>query len=331
MRVLFIGGTGMTAPFAVRDLIAAGHDVWLMHRSANRPLLTRGASHIQADKADLPRLRERLQALGLDVVVHMVAYTEADAAAFADLLPAIAKHAVVISSADVYRAYGRIHRTEPGPPDDAPLDEDAPLRTKLSIHGPQYDKVAVERIVQSNPKAPCTILRYPAVYGPGDRSHRLRGWVKRMDDGRSFILMSQSQANWRFTHGYVENVAAALVSAIIHPAASGRIYNIGEEDTPTWMQFVERVGAVVSWKGRVQPIPGKQLPAHLADDLDFRQDWTLDTSRIRSELGHHETVGPTEALERTVAWERSGEGTIDPKEFNYAAEDAAASSVSSEN
>lgn len=323
MRVLFIGGANMTGPFAVRLLIAQGHDVWLVHRSKSDSPLLQGATQLQADKADLPALRGSLSNLRLDVIVHMVAFTETDALSFVDCGAAIAPRAVVVSSIDVYRAYGRFKRTEPGPPDDVPLNEDAPLRTRPSASG-TYEKVLVERAAQSNPKFPWTILRYPAVYGPGDGLHRLRGWVQRIDDHRPFILMGESQAGWRFTHGYVENVAAALVLAITHPSATGRVYNVGEADPPTWAQWAGDVGSVANWNGQVRVIPDNRLPAHLAEVVDFRQDWTVDTTRIRRELGYREVVEPDQCLERAIAWERSSRVPRDPDEFNYDAEDAAA-------
>ena len=86
---------------------------------------------------------------------------------------------VVPSSADVYRAFGRLHRTEPGAPDPIPLREDAPLRAELSIHGEEYEKRWVEdRGARRCARLPGTVLRYPAIYGPGDR--RLSTYVQSM-------------------------------------------------------------------------------------------------------------------------------------------------------
>ena len=79
--LLFIGGTNMTGPFAVRALLDAGHDVLLLHRSHSDSPLLRGSAQIIGDKSELPAMRERLTALQLDVIVHMVAFTQADAAA----------------------------------------------------------------------------------------------------------------------------------------------------------------------------------------------------------------------------------------------------------
>ncbi len=320
---MFIDGTDMTGPFAVHGLVASGHEVWLLHRSRSELPLLSGATQLQADKADLPKLRQRLAALRLDMVVHMVAFTESDAATFVDALAGVVPRAVVVSSIDVYRAYGRLHRTEPGPPDLTPLDENAPLREKLSIHGGAYDKTSVERAARSNPKLACTIIRYPAVYGPGDKLHRLYGWVRRMDDDRRFILMGQSEAAWRFTHGYVENVAAGLALAITNPAAVGQIYNVGESTTPTRAESAQQLAAAAGWKGQVLTVPDQRLPSHLAEDIDFQQDWLVDTSRIRRDLGFTEVVTPLQGLQRAIAWERTRQGPLDPQTFNYAAEDAA--------
>jgi nucleoside-diphosphate-sugar epimerase len=323
MRILFIGGAKMTGPFAVRALVDAGHEVLLMHRTHGDSPLLRGATQLIGDKSELPAMRDRLAALRLDVIVHMVAFTEADAMGLIAAAAGVVPRAVVISSADVYRAYGRLHRTEPGTPDPTPLGEDSPLRAVLSIHGAGYDKTAVERIAQSDPRLSCTVLRYPAVYGPGDSQHRLFAWVRRMEDGRPFILVGKRQAEWRFTHGYAENVAAATALAIVNPVAAGRIYNVGDEVTPTWADWIRRVGDAYGWKGKVATLPEERLPPHLLDDIDFAQDWVMDTSRIRAELGYVERVAPEEEMRRGIEWERQHGPAVDPAKFDYAAEDAA--------
>jgi nucleoside-diphosphate-sugar epimerase len=322
MRVLFIGGSGMTGPFAIRELLAGGHEVTMLHRSPSRSPLLDGATQIAGDKSDLPGMRRELMALRLDIVVHMVAFTEADAVALVESVAGIVPRAVVVSSCDVYQSYGRLHRAETGPSSPTPANEAAPLRTKLQIHGGEYEKITVERIVQSDSRLACTVLRYSAVYGPGDGQHRLGKWVRRMDDRRPVILVGQDQASWRFTHGYVENVADALVRAITIPAAAGRIYNAGDAVTPQWIEWIRRVGRVCDWDGEVIALPTAHLPTHLAQDMDFSHDLTIDTTRIRAELGYAEPVSPDEALGRAIQWDREHAPPADLRE--YAAEDAAA-------
>src|SRR5258708_19715971 len=73
---------------------------------------------------------------------------------------------------------------------------------------------------------PGTVLRLPMVYGPGDYQHRLFSYLKRMDDNRPVILLDEAEAQWRWTHGYVENVADAIALALTDELAPDRIYNV---------------------------------------------------------------------------------------------------------
>jgi dTDP-D-glucose 4,6-dehydratase len=58
--------------------------------------------------------------------------------------------------------------------------------------------------------------------------------------------------------------------------------------------------------------------------LDFTQQYEVDSTRIRHELGYSEIVPFAEALRRTIAWERAHPPEqINPEDFDYAAEDTA--------
>jgi nucleoside-diphosphate-sugar epimerase len=167
---------------------------------------------------------------------------------------------VAISSQDVYRAYDRVTRRDPGPPDEIPLSEEAPLRDKLypyELEGVEgYEKILVEEVVMGDPELPGTILRLPAVYGPGDYQHRFFEYVRRMDDGRPAILLGEGMASWRWTHGYVEDVAHAITLAVSDERAAGRIYNVGEPDPPSWAEWVGEIGRATGWSGEVVVVLG---------------------------------------------------------------------------
>jgi nucleoside-diphosphate-sugar epimerase len=125
-----------------------------------------------------------------------------------------------------------------------------------------------------------------------------------MLDGRPAILLSVAQASWRWTRGYVENVAAAIALAATDGRAANRIYNVGETPTPSEREWIGRIGEAVAWRGRVVTVPAEKLPAHLRQDVDWRYDVQTSTVRIRRELGYAEPISALEALHRTVAWER---------------------------
>jgi nucleoside-diphosphate-sugar epimerase len=325
MKILVIGGTCLTGPHIVRRLAEGGREVTVFHRGQHTVSLPPGVRALLGDKEDLGALDGAVKAAAPEVVLDMCALTEEHAIGLMETCRGIARRVVVISSIDVYRAYARIHRFEPGPPDPVPLAEDAPLREKLDPRaGLRYNKTAVERVIMSDPSLPGTVLRYPAVLGAGDYQHRLFGTLKRMDDGRPFILLEEAGARHRFSHGYAEDLAVGAALAVTNERAADRIYNVAERETPSSAERVRRIAAVTGWKGEVLSLPMDQLPPHLHHEMDLRQHWVVDTTRIRQELGYAEVVPEDEALRRTIEWERANPPEkVDPAEFDYAAEDAA--------
>jgi len=271
-----------------------------------------------------------LRALSPEVVLDMVPFREEDARRVKGF-KGVARRVVAISSGDVYRAFGRLWRTEPGPPDPIPLNEDSPLREKLSNAGPDYNKTAVERAITNDPDLPATILRLPSTHGPGDPQHRLFKYIKRMNDQRPFIVLGEALANWQWSRGYVEDVGLAITLAVINEQAAGRIYNVADPVAFTEAEWVRKIAQVHGWKGEVIALSSEQLPASLRSDaFDLTQQYVVDTSRIRHELGYAEEVPFDEALRRTIEWEEANPPEkVDPEQFDYTAEDAAIATVRS--
>ena len=328
MKVLVIGGTNFIGPHVVRHLADASHEVVVFHRGRTEASLPEGVGHLTGDRRDLEDFSDEFRRLRIEVVLDMIPMNERDARGLAGIFKGIVRRIVVVSSQDVYRAYDRVTRRDPGPPDPIPLAEDAPLREKLypyELEGVEdYEKILVERVVMGDPDLPGTVLRLPAVYGPGDYQHRLFEYLKRMDDGRPAILLGEGMAAWRWTHGYVEDVASAIALAVADESAAGRVYNVGEADPPSWAGWVREIGRAAGWDGEVVAVPENRLPEHLDWGLDTRQHWVVDTTRIRRELDYRETVPRDEALRRSVEWEREHPPEkLDPSSFDYAAEDAA--------
>ena len=143
-----------------------------------------------------------------------------------------------------------------------------------------------------------------------------------MQNRREAILIGQSQLGWRWSRGYVENVAAAIALAATHPAAAGRVYNVGDEPALTVKEWVEHIGSAAAWNGKIRSVPDGYLPAHLSTHpMDWRHDWVVDTGRIRRELGYAEPIGREETFKRTIRWQREHSPQADASQFDYAAED----------
>ena len=337
MHILVIGGTGFVGPDVVLHLSNMGFKITLFHRGQTQVDLPRGVEHILGDRQHLSKFISQFQSLSPQVVLDMFPLTEQDARTVMSTFKGIAQRVVVISSQDVYRAYGKFIGLESGPAEPVPLTEDASLRQKLypyrgehlrSQENPKrwlddYDKVLVERTVMSDPDLPCTILRLPMVYGPRDRQHRLFKYLRRMDDQRPAILLDEGLGTWRWTRGYVENIATAAVLAVSDERATGKIYNVGEEEALSEVDWVRAIGVAAGWSGKVVIVPEDRMPGHLVPGINTAQHLVVDTTRIREELGYMEPVSQDEALRRTVAWERAyPPKEVDPKDFDYATEDA---------
>ncbi len=253
---------------------------------------------------------------------------------FRDITPRI----VALSSQDVYRAAGLLHRIEDGPLQPVPLTEDSELRTApgpypkenlqqlsrvFSWLDQDYDKIPVERVILGDDRVRGTVLRLPMVYGPGDPLHRLFGYLKRMDDGRPHILLQEDAARWRSPRGYVENVAAAVALATTSTKAVGKIYNVAETQAFAEQAWVQRIGQAIGWRGRVITMPASHTPAHLKVNYRSEQHWEVSSERIRAGLGFAEPVPFEVGLMRTIEWERAHPLGPCPSLSEYEAEDAA--------
>ena len=336
MRILVIGGTRFMGPLVVRSLNDLGHEVIVFHRGQTPTDLPSAVKEILGDRRSLASFVDKLTRLAPDIVLDMIPAIEQDAQEVMNTFRGIAHRVVAISSQDVYRAFGRVNHKETGAAEPGSITEDSPLREHLYPYRGEtprneeqkqwmndYDKILVESAVMSDPELPGTILRLPAVYGPGDYQHRMFAWLKRMDDERPAILLDEKEAQWRWTHGYVENVADAIVLAVTGERASGRIYNVGEPFTMTMAERLRKIGEAAGWHGSIVLAPQGKLPQPLTWGINAEQHIVVDSSRIREELGYKERIDLDEAFSRTIDWERAHPPTeIDPKDFDYAAEDA---------
>ena len=304
LNVLVIGGTGFVGTPVVRCLRALGHEVATFHRGED--------ATIRGDRRDLTTSRDGFAGFHPEIVVDTIGYTRKDGVGLVAAFRGLAHRAVVLSSQDVYAAYGRFLRLEEGAPDPSPASEDAPRRGsrhpyRAMARTPEdmayeYDKILVEDVVTGHADLPATVLRLPCVYGPGDHQRRLREYLSPMDGGARAILLGEAKASWRWTRGYVENVADAIALAATDARAVGRTYNLGEEEASTEAQWTRDIGLAAGWEGEVRV--GEQLPEKI-EPYDFTHDLVADTRRIRGELGYRERVERDEALRVAIGWERT--------------------------
>lgn len=290
--------------------------------------------HIYGDRSRLAEFVDLFRQARPDVIVDTIPYTQREAQTLVAVARGLEDRLVAVSSVDVYRARDRICRTDPGPPDPTPLTEDSPLRDRLFPYAKTspkpgteafettYDKILVEQTVRAEPELEATIVRLPQVYGPGDMQHRCFGYLKRMNDARPFLLLPEDVVHWHAPRGYVEDVAEAIALCVVSDKAAGRVFHVGDQANLTEADWIRRIGRAAGWTGEIVLLPNERLPQPMRHDIDTRQDWSIDTARIRQELGYLEPTPHDVAMQRTVEWERANPPPmIDAAEFDYIAED----------
>ncbi len=303
MRVVVVGGTDFIGPAVVEELIGKGHQAVVVHRGQHEPPGLPEAPHVHCDRRDVAALSRALD--GADAVVHCCCYARGDAEALVAALPERTR-AVVLSSMDVYRAFGAVLA---GASSDAvPLDEDSPVRPvrypyagkpPVVLRGcdpDTYDKLDVEETVRP---AGAVVLRLPFVYGPRDHLRREEPILRRVRAGRRRIPFGAG--NWLWTKGWVRDVAAAVRLAAEAGGFAGEVFNVGERRSLTVEQWARAILAAAGSDAELVRVPDAALPADLFLAGAFPQHLLVDSRRARDLLGFRET-DPAEALRESVRW-----------------------------
>ena len=341
MRILLIGGNGFIGSPLTSELRDSGHSVAIFHRSADKSP-DKNVVRIQGDRNRLSDHLEQIQRFSPEVIVDLILSSGEQARQLISTSRKVARRVIAISSMDVYRAWGVVRQSEPGPLEALPLTEGSPLRTNRQLYPPEtvkmmqsifswvdkhYDKIAVEEAILNSAEISGTVLRLPMVYGPGDPLHRFFPLLKRFDDGRSSILLADDLAGWRGPRGYVENIAHAIALAATSSQAAGRVYNVCQEPTLSELAWQTKIATQAHWSGEFVVLPREKTPTHLLQPGNAAQHIVASSERIRADLRYTELVDIDEAIRRTIVWEQSNPPpTIDPQQFNYDAEDAALAS-----
>jgi nucleoside-diphosphate-sugar epimerase len=341
MRILLIGGNGFIGSPLTSELRDSGHSVAIFHRSADKSP-DKNVVRIQGDRNRLSDHLEQIQRFSPEVIVDLILSSGEQARQLISTSRKVARRVIAISSMDVYRAWGVVRQSEPGPLEALPLTEGSPLRTNRQLYPPEtvkmmqsifswvdehYDKIAVEEAILNSAEISGTVLRLPMVYGPRDPLHRFFPLLKRFDDGRSSILLADDLAGWRGPRGYVENIAHAIALAATLNQAAGRVYNVCQEPTLSELAWQTKIATQAHWSGEFVVLPRERTPTHLLQPGNAAQHIVASSERIRADLRYTEPVDIDEAIRRTIVWEQSNPPTtIDPQQFNYDAEDAALAS-----
>src|SRR5712692_1194345 len=322
MNVVVLGGTRFIGRAAVEELAAAGHELLICHRGQLEPEGMPPVQHLHTDRADLGAHRAQLAAFKPDAALDCRAFGRADAEAAIDAVPTGIR-LVVISSVDVYRAFGALHVD--GETDPVPLDEDSPVRPeRYPYRGKMpgmddYDKLDVEDVYL--PRG-ATVLRLPMVYGEHDYQRREEFLLRRVRAGRTRIPFGAG--TWLACRAYVRDVARAAHLALRSPDAPGQVLNICEDRTYSMRMWSLAILDAAGSDAELVRVRDDLLPEDLQPTGTMSQHVAATARKARSLLGWS-TSDPLTSLRNTVRWHL--DHPPDQPESDFSADDRALASV----
>ncbi|MDH4209299.1 MAG: NAD-dependent epimerase/dehydratase family protein, partial [Anaerolineae bacterium] len=263
MRILVIGGTRRCGPYLVEELLERGHSVLCYHRGQHNVSFSEGAQHLHGDRRDYQRFEEQMSTVEVDLVIDMIASDDQDVKAIVGAFSKRIQRYICISTYHVYEAWEAAWRRVPSS-QPVPIPEDAPQRKLLHPYGEEarFDKILLEAEAlkaQERGDFPVTVLRWPALYGPGDTTPREWYYVRQALDRRHQIAVPNvGQA--LFCRGYLENMAHSLALAVDHHESSSPVYNAADVGALSVRQIVEMVGEIMGHTWEIISVPREFMP-----------------------------------------------------------------------
>lgn len=282
MKILFIGGTG-TISSSIAKLIAAtnGLELTVLNRGKKVVALPENVRQITADISDEFAVREALGSESYDVVADFIAFLPEQVERDIRLFQKRCKQYIFISSASAYQK----------PLSQFLITESTPLANPYWQYS--RDKIACEEVLMRAYRDcafPFTIVRPSHTYADGAVPLAIHGktgpWseLKRMLDNKPVIVPGDGQTLWTVTHS--TDFAKAFVGLLGNVHAIGEAVHITSDESLTWNQIYETVGAALGVKPKLVHVSADMLIAldpELSGGLlgDKSHSVVFDNSKIK--------------------------------------------------
>ncbi len=302
-KIMLLGGGGFIGNALARALIEAGDQVLVLKRKGRGP--ANGAEYQRVDRREPTQVLEAIKAFKADILIDMIAMELADTQALLDVIAGKVERYVLISSCDVYAAFGRLLKTETGKIDNAPLCETSPMRTTyfpfrgLIKDRHDYDKIPLEHAALQQSGLEVLVLRLPMVIGPDDPRRRYQDLTKMLHSGENTLSMDRKFANWVSPHLHVDDVARAIAMAVVHKDSAGLVYNIGPDQH---LSEAERALAFAKANGKLLSIQINEDKSGERSE-NFDQHIIINSDLLRHVTGWKPKLSPMEAFKSIWEWE----------------------------
>jgi nucleoside-diphosphate-sugar epimerase len=289
-RALVLGGGGFIGVAACKELMRRGVETI----AAGQKVRPYGifTSYIAFDRTDEEQLRQALDQVQPDVLLDVACFRPVDVAAVARTFTG--QRYVFVSTGVYPELHGRPAREE----DFVPLEGDPPEALDY-LDGKRW----CETVLARTRDLPWTVVRPPAVFGPGDHTLRIAAYIQRVADGGPLLVPAESyerQAGlaWVKDIGY-----ACALACDLRKDTTRNAYNAAFEGV-SLRHLIEGIAGALAVPARLHPMPFAGLPPDASPyGPDPRRSAGYSLERARTELGF-EPSALEDALAETLAWYR---------------------------
>ena len=302
-RVAVTGATGFIGPHVVRKLQADGWRVRILTRRPVDPAQI--GAEVEAvggdleDQASLQRLLD-----GADAVVHV-----------AGLIKARTREKFFRANAESVSRLAEIAAAAPAPPRFVLMSSLAARAPDLSDYA--ASKLAGERaLIAAGAALPWSILRPPAVYGPGDRA--TLPFFRCVRHGIGPLLGSDGA---RLSLIHVEDLASAVGALLSDERSAGLVAEVDDgQGGYTWPEMIAVAADAFGRSARVVRVPmavpyglsmlnqalarigyTPMLTPGKVREL-YHRDWVCDPSPIMARTAWQPAVSLGQGFASTIAW-----------------------------
>lgn len=241
MKALFIGGTGIISSAISRLAIEKGWELYLLNRGNRSDRAPAGVKVIQADINDEAGVAELIKDMKFDVVADFIAFVPAQLDRDIRLFAEKTAQFIFISSASAYQK----------PLSHYKITESTPLANPYWEYS--RNKIACEELLMTeyrNSGFPVTIIRPSHTYDERNiplAVHGCKGcWqiIDRIIKGKPVIIQGDGSSLWTATHN--SDFAKAFLGIMGNPAALGEAIHITSDESITWNQIYDCIGAALN-------------------------------------------------------------------------------------
>jgi nucleoside-diphosphate-sugar epimerase len=302
MKALFIGGTG-TISTAITELAPSrGIELYLLNRGNRMQRVPEGVKVIQADIYNETDVKEKLRDMTFDVVAEFIAFDTEALKRDVRLFAGKTRQFIFISSASAYQK-----------PLSSPfITESTPLCNPFWLYS--RNKIACEEYLMKEYREkgfPITIIRPSHTYGDYDIPLAIHGRngsysvIDRMLKGKKVIIHGDGNSLWTLTHN--TDFAKAFIGLMGNPHAIGEAFQITSDESLTWNQIYDIIGAALMVKPNIVHIPSETLAKAYPDLVggllgDKAHTVIFDNSKVKRLVPDYSaTVRFDQGVRRTLA------------------------------